>query len=107
MEEFLAGSARGFVESQRALDEAGRASLDAWEETGVPPTVLAWTECRLRCPVSVDLRPKQAPSEQTGAGVAPGGSGEITMTLRYLLSPQGSDDPRPLTPEEQALLAEG
>ena len=102
LEEFLAGGARGLVESQLALDDAGRASFDAWEETGVPPTVLTWSECRLSCPVALALRPKAAAGERTSAGVSPGGGGTITITLRYLLSPQGEDDPRPLAPDEQA-----
>jgi hypothetical protein len=102
MQEFLAGGARGLVESQLALDEAGRDSIDGWDETGVPPSVFTWSLCLLSCPVSVELRPKQSAGERTDAGVSPGGVGEITMTLRYLLAPQGVDDPRPLLPEEQA-----
>jgi len=102
MQEFLAGGAGGLVEAQLLLDEAGRESIGGWSETGVPPSVFTWSECRLSCPVSVELRPKAAADERTDAGVSPGGFGTITMTLRYLLSPQGVDDPRPLLPEEQA-----
>jgi hypothetical protein len=99
LQEFLAGGVRGLVESQLELDDLGREAVDAWDETGVPPTVLTWSHCLLSCPVTVDLRPKTSAAERTDAGVAPGGAGEIRVVLRYFESPQGGDDPQPLLEE--------
>ena len=102
MEEFFAAASRGIVESQLELDEQGRDSFDRFDDTGVPPTVFAWSSCRLSCPVAVGLRPKAGAGERTGATLAPRGAGRITLSLRYLLSPQGGDDPAPVVPPAPA-----
>ncbi len=96
MHEFLAAGARSLVEAQLELDEHGRDSLDAFGETGVLPTVFTFSDCRLSCPVTLGLTPKRSAAERTGTTVAPGGYGTITLHFRYLLSPQGVDDPQPL-----------
>jgi hypothetical protein len=98
MQEFFAAGARGLVAAQLELDERGRDSLDAFDDTGVPPTVLAWSSCRLRFPVGVSLAAKTTAGERTAAAVEPGGPGSLTFSFRYLASPQGVDDPQPLVP---------
>ena len=98
MEEFFAAGVRGLVSAQLELDERGRDSLDAFDDTGVPPSVFAWSRCRLRFPVSVALAGKTAAGERTGASLEPGGAGSLTFSFRYLASPQGVDDPAPLLP---------
>jgi hypothetical protein len=100
MQEFLAAGARGLVEAQLELDERGRDSLDAFGETGVPPTVFTWSRCLLSCPVTVELVPKAKAGERTDANAVPGGFGRILVDFRLLLSPQGGDDPRPAVPED-------
>jgi hypothetical protein len=87
IEELLAATAAGLVDAQLALDECGRDSIDAFETTGVPPTVLAWRECRVRCPVAAGLRPKQSAAERTSALLSPHGGGTVTFALRYFPRP--------------------
>jgi hypothetical protein len=97
MEEFFGGAARVLVAAQLELDERGRDTFDAFGDTGVPPTVFAYSGLRLTCPVAVGLRPKTRAEMPTRATLAPHGAGTLTLAFRYLLSPQGGDDPRPVT----------
>jgi hypothetical protein len=101
MQDFFAAGARGLVDAQFELDERGRDSLDAFDDTGVPPTVLTWSTCRLRCPVGMSVTGKTAAGERTAAAVEPGGRGSLVLSFRYLLSPQGVDDPRPSLPASE------
>jgi hypothetical protein len=93
MAQALAAAAGGLIESQLVLDERGRDSLDAFDETGVPPTVLAWSHVRLSCPVTLGFG--HGPAD---ARVAAGGSGVLRLGFRFLPSEQGGDDPRPAIP---------
>jgi hypothetical protein len=98
MEEVLAAVAAGVVDAQVALDDAARDSFDAFAESGVTPTALAWRECRVAVPVAAGVVPKAAAGQRTAATVAPGGGAVVTFALRHFGSPQGGDDPRPLPP---------
>jgi len=100
MPEFFAGAARGLVDGQLLLDEAGRDSFDAFDDSGVPPTVFTWSSCRLRFPVSLRLRPKRAAGQRTVAALTRGASATVTLRLRYFMSPQDVDDPKPQPPDE-------
>lgn len=95
MEEVLAAVASGLVDAQLELDERGRDSIDAFGDTGVPPTVLAWSRCRVTMPVAAGVRPKGSAGERTSATLAPSGGGSVRFGLTYHPSPQGGDDPRP------------
>jgi hypothetical protein len=107
MDEFFAGATGALVDAQLELDERGRDSIEGFGDSGVPPTSFAWARCRLRCPVSVGFAPRAAAGERTRATLAPRGSGTVTLALRYLLSPQGGDDPAPILPEERAWWFDG
>ena len=96
MEEFFGAVASALVEAQVALDERGRDSIDAFGETGVPPTVLTVSRVRLSCPVGYGLRGKRAAGEMTRATVAPARGGRLSLSFAYVLSLQGGDDPGPL-----------
>jgi len=95
MERFFTASARGFVEAQMALDEHGRASIIAWEQDGLPPTVWTWSDCRLRFSVSFRCTPKTSAGGQADLAVAPrrDNLGKIVFTFRYVLTPQDEDEP--------------
>lgn len=95
MEDFFGAVASAVVDTQEALDELGRDSIDAFDDTGVPPTVLALSRLRVSSPVGYGLRAKRAADETTRATVAPAGGGTLTLSFAYLLSPQGGDDPKP------------
>jgi len=82
-----AGSARGLVEAQKALDDHARESLTAWEQEGIPPSAWTWARCRLRLPVVYGLEPKTAPGDLTRLSVAPrrgGTAGSVSLAIRYL-----------------------
>jgi hypothetical protein len=96
LHQFLAGLADGVVDAQLELDERGRDSIDAFEQIGVPPTVLTWSGIRLLIPVAVALVPKSAAGEVSEARLSPRRGASLALRLRYHLSPQGVDDPRPL-----------
>jgi len=102
MEEFFAGATRALVLTQLELDERGRDSIDAFDDTGVPPTAFAWARCRLSCPVTVGLTPKESAAARTGATLAPRGAGTIALALRHLGSTQGVDDPAPILLDDQS-----
>jgi hypothetical protein len=91
----LAAVAGGIVDAQTELDETGRDSIDAFEQTGVPPTVLTWSTVQIQVPVSLALRPKRAAGGIADSRVGGTGDGQLTCRLRYLEAPQGIDDPRP------------
>jgi hypothetical protein len=95
----LAAVATGLVDAQLGLDERGRDSIDDFEFSGVPPTVLTWSSLRVEVPVGVTLRPRAAAGGSSDARVGPSGDGRLTCRLRYLLAPQGGDDPRPVLPD--------
>jgi hypothetical protein len=98
MEEVLAGVAAGVVDAQLALDDAARDSFEAFAESGVTPTALAWRTCRVVVPVAAGLAPKRGAGERTSATLAPGGGATVTFALRHFGSPQGGDDPEPFVP---------
>jgi hypothetical protein len=95
MEDFFGAVASALVDTQEALDEAGLDSIDAFDDTGVPPTVLTVSRLRLSCPVGYGLRAKRAAGETTQATLATVGGGALRLSFAYLLSPQGGDDPKP------------
>ena len=101
MEEFLGGATSALVDTQLELDERGRDSIDNFDDTGVPPTAVAWARCRLTCPVTVGLVPRRSPPARTSATLAPHGAGTLALEFRHLGSPQGVDDPAPILPEEE------
>lgn len=93
MGHFAAGSARGLVEAQRALDDHARQSLTTWEQEGIPPSAWTWARCRLRFPVVYGLEPKTTPADHTRLSIAPrkkGAVGSLSLTIRYLPS-QGEE----------------
>jgi hypothetical protein len=91
----LAAVASGIVDAQTELDQKGRDSIDEFERTGVPPTVLTWSTVRVEVPVALVLRPKHAAGGIADGRVGGTGGGSLTCRLRYLEAPQGSDDPQP------------
>ncbi len=95
MQAFFAAGARGLVEAQQALDERGRDSLIAWEQEGRPPTVWTWASYRLRFPVAFRCLPKTVAAGSSHLALAPrqASQGSLTLTFRYLLTPQDEDDP--------------
>lgn len=100
MPELFAGAARALVTGQLELDEMGRDSFDAFDDTGVPPTVFTWSSCQVRVPVALRLRAKTAAGERTIAAITRGAGTTVTLRLRYVTSPQDVDDPRPQLPDE-------
>ena len=91
MERFAAGSARGLIEAQKALDDRARESLISWEQDGIPPSAWNWAECRLRFPVMYELEAKTALADHTALSIAPckkGAAGRVSLTIRYLPAPQ-------------------
>jgi hypothetical protein len=101
MEEFFGGATRALVDAQLELDERGRDSIDRFDHTGIPPTAFALASCRLSCPVTLGVIPKEAPAARTGATLAARGAGRIALAFRHLGSPQGVDDPAPILTEEE------
>jgi hypothetical protein len=106
LEAFVDAFAEALVAGQNDLDEAGRASIDAFGETGIPPTVLAWKRVRLDFPIGLAVAPvpgadgADRADGATAASVVPHGGGALGISVRYLESPQGSDDPTPQLPRE-------
>jgi hypothetical protein len=98
MPELFGRAARGLVDAQLLLDERGRDSFDAFDDTGVPPTVLTWSTVHLSLTAALGVRGKQAAGERTSMAATSGGAARISLTLRYLHSPQGGDDPTPALP---------
>jgi len=94
-DQVLSGLAAGLIEGQAALDAAGLDSIDAFEESGMPPTVYSWRRVRVEAPVALALQPKQAAGTVSAARLSAGSGGVIAVSLRYLESPQGVDDPHP------------
>jgi hypothetical protein len=95
LDQVLSGLAAGLVDGQAALDAAGLDSIDAFEETGMPPTVYAWHHVRLEAPVALALMPKLSAGTVSAAKLSAGSGGVIAVSVRYLESPQGVDDPHP------------
>lgn len=93
LDKFLAGSARGLVEAQQALDAHGRRSLLAWESEGLPPSVWTYSNCRLNLGLSFRVRPKTAAAESTRLDIAPrrDAPGGLSLSFRYILTPQAED----------------
>jgi hypothetical protein len=95
LDQVLSGLAAGLIDGQAALDAAGLDSIDAFEETGMPPSVYAWHRVRIEAPVALALQPKQAAGRVSTARLSAGSGGLIAVSLQYLESPQGVDDPQP------------
>lgn len=96
MEHFAAGSARGLVEAQKAMDDRARESLTAWEQDGLPPSGWIWAECRLRFPVVFGLESKTTLADHTRLSIAPrkrGAVGSVSLTIRYLPTAPGEETP--------------
>lgn len=92
---FAAGSARGLVEAQGALDDHARESLTAWEQEGIPPSAWAWARCRLRFPVVYGLESKTTLADYTRLSIAPrnkGSVGSLSLTIRYLPAQEEEPD---------------
>ena len=90
LEGLFAAGARGMVEAQQALDEHGRARLLVWETDGLPPTVWACSNCRLKFPAAFRVEPKADAPGATRLHVAPGENsrGGVTLSFRYVPTPQ-------------------
>ena len=82
-------------DAQDALAEKARQSLVAWEERGHPPTAFSFGLFRLGFPVAYGCVPKEAANETAAVTIAPrhGGAGGLSVGIRYVLTPQGSDEP--------------
>src|SRR5262245_40350670 len=93
---FVTAVAESLVTSQNALDDAGRRSIDAFDETGVTPTVLAWNEVRFAVPLGVAVQPKDDAGEASRALITLDGGGRLAIAVRYFESEQGVDDPHPV-----------
>jgi hypothetical protein len=92
----LAGAlAAAMVEAQYALDEAGRASILAWEQDGIPPAALAWSECRLRLPLALGCLGRTGAGDTTtlmAASRPTSGQDSMTLVIRYLPAPLDEDE---------------
>jgi hypothetical protein len=86
MTNFFAGCAHGLVEAQQALDEAGRKSLVDWEENGIPPTILMWSQCQFRFPVTISVDTTDESAVQIRPRHQPLGS--VSLSFRYIPTPQ-------------------
>jgi hypothetical protein len=95
---FVTAVAEALVAGQNGLDDAGRASLDRFDDTGVPPTVLAWNRLRFAVPIGARVRPGAGAGEQSRVTMGRNGAGRLSIAVRYFESPQGTDDPRPEVP---------
>jgi len=98
MPQVFGAVAQGLVDAQLALDEQGREAIDGWQDTGVPPSVFAWSRLRFSSSVSLGVEAKAAAGERTEASVAADGPATVSVSFRYLLSPQGVDEPAPVLP---------
>jgi len=96
LNDFLAGLADGVLDGQLGLDELGRDSIDAFADTGVLPTVLAWRTVRVELPLRLGVQPKDGADAVSAAFLAPDGTARLALSLRYLESEQGVDDPQPV-----------
>lgn len=88
----VAAMVRAVRESQAELDHRGRASLQRWSDSGIPPTWLAWGSVRVTATVAWRTA---GPGPIAGAG--PGvlwvaatrpchrGAGELSLTLGAVL----------------------
>jgi len=75
----VAAVARAVRESQARLDAMGRASLERWEQEGLPPAWYAWRDVRVTAAVAW----RTAGGLQVAAA-RPGsrGAGRLSLTLR-------------------------
>ena len=96
--DFFGAGMRAMFEAQDALAEKARESLVAWEERGIPPTAFSFNLFRLGFPVAYGCEPREAAKETSALTIAPrhGGVGALSLGIRYVPTPQGSDEP----PEE-------
>ncbi len=102
LRDLLGAVMSGLVDAQTELDERARDSIDEFEHNGVLPTALTWSSMRLEIPLGLVLRPKSTAGGIADDRVDSLGDGSLTCRLRYLMAPQGVDDPRPqLTDEPQ------
>lgn len=75
----------GIVDAQLELDERGRDSLDAFSETGMPPTVFAWSSVGIRLPLAMRMRGSSLEAS------SPNGDALLTVRLTYLPAEQEDD----------------
>jgi hypothetical protein len=91
----LAGAlAASLVEAQNALDETGRASILAWEQDGIPPAALFWSECRLRLPLTLGCLARAdagAMTTLTTASRQARGQAAMTLVICYRPTPLDED----------------
>ncbi|WP_066370647.1 hypothetical protein [Herbidospora mongoliensis] len=80
----LAALGGGIVDAQLELDERARDSLDAFGETGVPPTAFTWSSVRLSVPLAMRLKGSSL--------VATGPDGGATLTVRLAYLPAEQED---------------
>jgi hypothetical protein len=92
LDELLAGTARGLVDAQGALDEAARDSIVRWEEDGLPPTALAFVRCAVEVPVRWGTDARASQGSATRLALLPHETGAVRGTLRvairFLPTPQ-------------------
>ena len=95
--EFVAGLAAALATGQELLDDASRDGLDRFSDTGIPPTAYTWGRVRLSATLGLAVSPKREANDASYARLSCTGGGRLSIGVRYLLSPQGGDDPRPIT----------
>jgi hypothetical protein len=86
MTRVAAACASAIVETQQELDIAGRASLVAWEDDGLPPTLLTLATCTVQLPIAF-TRVSEGPVELCLDSSADA-SRRLTLRFRYLPRPQ-------------------
>ncbi|MBI5670121.1 MAG: hypothetical protein HZC41_19160 [Chloroflexi bacterium] len=86
LDHLMTACARGMVAAQQALDDRARASLERWDEEGIPPSALTLRQCRVHFPTRITVVPRRSSSEQTGLTLAPRfeGRGRVTVSYRYV-----------------------
>lgn len=87
--DLLAGLAGGLSAAQAELDARAAQSLDAYDETGIPPTALAWRQVRVRVPCTVRWIPKTGPGAPSGTRLSALGNALLTVGVRYQAAPSG------------------
>lgn len=86
----MAACAQGMVEAQQALDDKARASIERWDEEGIPPSALALRRCRVAFPTTLTVVPRRSDMVRARLHLRPRfeGRARVTVSYRYLSEPQ-------------------
>jgi hypothetical protein len=84
LDHLMAACARGMVETQQALDDRARESMDRWEEDGIPPSALALRQCRVQFPTTLTIVPKRSGVERARLHLHPRFEDQARVTVSYL-----------------------